>query len=431
MDVTWQPGEHGLKEDRLTSALLRITFAEGTATAISDSWSATVLDSIRVSAYPLALWFASCWWRLRWEPRTAASSSADWLMSHDMRAAGHGFIWPPLRFESDGEHVEALCRPSSPKSREPVRYLSSFRATVIAEDFERSVDAFMRRVLARLTELGMQDTDLHRIWQEVLVEPRNPESAELRRLEAQLGFDPDEAPGQVFTSLCELAAEAGRDAIAEIAPALRKNNLPESLKQTVEFARSPGIQGRLAIDRKHFDHHKSEYKAVMPWERGYLLARDARSAWGLIVDAISDETLSDVLEVMPRVLESSQGHAAPMGLAVRQEDNERLSLHFRKSHRTARRFEAARFIAEGLLSINDSWLPATDTSTARQKVQRGFAAEFLCPIESLKDYLQEDYSNDELIDDAADYYSVGPLMIKSHLVNHGLLPVESLYGSAA
>src|SRR5215472_12351740 len=109
VELAWLPSGQGLKEDQLTAAALRIAFPEGIATRVRDMWSQTDLESVHVSAYPLALWFASSWWRLRWEPSTGRYST-DWLMSHDVRAAGHGFIWPPLRFESDGEFIEALYR---------------------------------------------------------------------------------------------------------------------------------------------------------------------------------------------------------------------------------------------------------------------------------------------------------------------------------
>jgi hypothetical protein len=420
MEITWQPGTHGLKEDRLTSALLNISFPEGVATRANDSWSATVLDNVRVSGYPLALWLASSWWRLRWEPGIALKGT-DWRMAHDLRAAGHGFIWPPLSFEADGENIDAICSASDPRSREPVRYISSFKSTVSAVEFEQTVDSFIGRVVSRLTEMGMPDTDLHHLWQEVLEERWDRGKAAFRKLEAQLGFDPDESPEKVLKELMDLASEAGEAAIAEIAPALHKGDLAISLARTIELAQSPGIDGRISPDRGFVSTHRHDYEAAMPWERGRLLARDARAAWSL-ADAVSDKQLSDILDIRLGEIANGQGTRGPIGLAVRQEGSDRLALHFRRTHRHARRFESARFIADDLLTQADKWLPATDTSTARQKMQRAFAAEFLCPIGSLKDYLQEDYFNDELIEDAAEYFSVSPLMIKSHLANHDLLP---------
>ena len=88
----------------------------------------------------------------------------------------------------------------------------------------------------------------------------------------------------------------------------------------------------------------------------------------------------------------------------------------------ARRFEAARLLSDFMFaSMKDRWLPATDAKTVRQKLQRAFSAEFLCPISSLKHLLQGDYSSDSL-DEAGYYFGVSPLAIRSHLANHGLIP---------
>ena len=63
--------------------------------------------------------------------------------------------------------------------------------------------------------------------------------------------------------------------------------------------------------------------------------------------------------------------AAPLSLAVRNGDPNRLMLLPRRRESLSRRFEAARFLAETLHApATDHWLPATDSKTARQEVQR-------------------------------------------------------------
>jgi hypothetical protein len=111
-----------------------------------------------------------------------------------------------------------------------------------------------------------------------------------------------------------------------------------------------------------------------------------------------------------------------MGLAVRTGDRAELKLLFRKRNRPARRFEAARFIADYLgAEPRDRWLPVTDAATARQKLQRAFAAEFLCPIESLRAYLGDEFLP-EAFEDAAEHFGISEMAVKSHLANHHLIP---------
>ena len=86
------------------------------------------------------------------------------------------------------------------------------------------------------------------------------------------------------------------------------------------------------------------------------------------------------------------------------------------------RFEAARFIVGHLLaSPRERWLPATDAKTARQKVQRAFAAEFLCPFDAFEDFIEGDFSP-EVIEEAGTLFGVSELAVKSHLANHGKIP---------
>ena len=102
----WVRGGHAAPEVTHTSAMIKICFGEQIATRVEDDRSRSVHDTVGLSAYPLALWFASSWWRLRWEPVPKGAISTSWKMSHQMPASGYGYIWPPLTFQSDGDSIE-------------------------------------------------------------------------------------------------------------------------------------------------------------------------------------------------------------------------------------------------------------------------------------------------------------------------------------
>ncbi len=79
-------------------------------------------------------------------------------------------------------------------------------------------------------------------------------------------------------------------------------------------------------------------------------------------------------------------------------------------------------IADHLLApASDSWLPATAAHTARQKTQRAFAAELLCPNEALRTFIGDDTS-DYAIEDAADHFSVAVDTVKRQIENHWQWP---------
>lgn len=193
--VSWLPSNCGPIEIKETSAWLKIAVCDQVATMIDDQWSQSVQSYIRVSAYPLALWIASSWWRLRWETTPANNQvpDAQWRMAHDVAAAGHGFIWPSLNFEG-GDVINVVCRPSEPCDSEPIRYTSNFRRTIDSASFERGIDEFMELVLARLHACRVVERNLTGLWNEILKERRDPLAAQLRKIEAQLGYEPDDAP---------------------------------------------------------------------------------------------------------------------------------------------------------------------------------------------------------------------------------------------
>lgn len=425
----WLGDAYGAPEVAHTAALIRITLGEQIASRVEDDRSLSVHDTISVSAYPLALWIASSWWRLRWEPLPKGTISTSWKMAHQMPAAGYGYIWPPLTFQSDGETIEISGSPSLPAKAEPVRYLSAIHAFVDAEAFERTIDDFLSLVLNRLDTVTLPDTDLHRLWGEVLEERNDPETALWRQLEALLGFEPDEAPEQSVEALVKLVPEAGRDTVFEVASACAGPDPAGSIGKALGLRRGTGLAGRLAdlkVPRAaerlaDIAHHRAE----PPYERGRRLASLARQALGYGQGPVSDDQLSALLGLTGKRFETAPATTVPFGVAIR-EDNDRARLFFRRRNRPGRRFEAARFIADHLVTPpEEHWLPSTDAKTVRQKLQRAFAAEFLCPIGELTEFLGDDFSN-EAIEDAGEEFGISPLAVRSHLVNNDILPVEAL-----
>lgn len=426
IELEWLPPFEGMEEVRRTSATIQIRFGSENATRFEDAWSQSVQHGVRVSAYPLALWLASSWWRIRWEPlpsriRLAQDGTpieANWRMSHDLSAAGYGFIWPQVAFASDGQVIGVSCRRSPALSSEPVRYLSEFEVFVPAREFEIETDDFMNLVLRRLDCLG--ETELHILWREVLAERADPTQSAARRLEARLGYEPDDAPINLLERLLDLASQAGPDAADEIAPVCAGSNPAGTLNEVISLASQPGVRGRVSVST---DACVDDGR-MPPWQRARRLATAVRESLGLGTEPLKDETLAAILQIRPDHLNPSAESLphAPMGLAIRTGAGEELKLLFRKRNRPARRFEAARFIADHLCAERrDRWFPITDAATGRQKLQRAFAAEFLCPIESLRKYLGDEFLP-EAFEDAAEHFGISEMAVKSHMANHHLIP---------
>ena len=192
-----------------------------------------------------------------------------------MPGAGHGFLWPPVTFESDGEQISLHCRPSSPSSNEPVRYLADFKETVPAPAFERAIDGLIDLVLARLHKFGLGNTHLENLWTEIQEERADAFLASSRKLEARLGFDPDEAPEDLMDRMDALSERAGKAAVEEMAPVCAGPDPVRILEQIEAFSEQPGVKAQISPPGALM----KQYSGVgAPWERGWNLARIARQA---------------------------------------------------------------------------------------------------------------------------------------------------------
>ncbi len=426
----WTASESACAEEKTTAASLCIQFRDCIATFVEDYRSKSNRDYIYTSMYPLALWFASSWWRLRWEPDTGRPATFSWKMAHEMAAAGRGYIWPTLTFTSDGEHIDVHCRASHPTEMGPIRYLNTFFVSISAKSFEHQVDSFLDLVISRLHAEGMPGTDLEMLWKIIQGEREDPSLAYSRILEARLGFDPDEAPKKLLDEISAREQEAGREALSEIAAGCVGTNPEATFHAILDLTTNPGVDGAIEfLPTGHDSYAEIKKRHPRPWELGWALARVIRNTIGGTSDAVSDSLLSDILHTDKSVFsaDTSIPRRIPVGLALRTE-NSSASLRFLFSGgvHTTRRFEACRFLADFLLAPEaDSWLPVTRAKTARQKYQRAFAAEFLCPIEKLVSYLNGDFS-DEAQEDAAIHFDVSQACISAHLANNRYIPSDSV-----
>ncbi|MBK7145713.1 MAG: hypothetical protein IPH76_11120 [Xanthomonadales bacterium] len=425
--ITWQwlSSIHESAEVRETGAKLKLAIGPKVLTQNVDEWSKTVSDDVRLSAYPLALWFASNWWRLRWEPLPNGTPDVSWRMAHEIAAAGYGYIWPQVLLASDGEAIHVWAAASPEGKPGPIKYLSSAHEVLIADEFERVLDDFFGGVIARLEAVGISHSPLHDLLAELSEERANQELTVYRRLEAIAGFDAGEGPASVLDQLERLVPQAGLNAAQEVATLCVSQDVGTLLESAVRTANGVGLNANPSIVVDEVAQAFCSQRAPA-WARGKELASHLRRKLGLNGGPISDTALHDALGVKKTDLVEASAHSRPpFGLAVRKAPRQ-LTLHLRKRGNESVRFELARFLCDQMFAAaDDRWLPLTDAKTSRQKAQRAFAAEFLCPIESLIQHLGSDFSDDAM-DDAAHHFQVSPLAIQTQLVNNEFLSRSAL-----
>ena len=426
IDYAWLPREYGDEMERVSLAELVILFGESRcATTVEDVLAKTVRSSARLSAVRLAEWFAVNWWRLRWEPQ---ANTHSWRMSHKVSNAGGGYVWPDLSFSTDWESMLVSSRQTEGWEGEPIRYLKDFNAYISHDEFEKGVDDFINGTIARLSSALKTPTEISELWEQIKHERQDPGLSEARKLEACMGYDPDEAPVGLIDSLQEARDSYGGDAVQEVAAV--------SKSQTINHIEALG-QHATSDDRVVSipDYYKIRQSIMgqtnsldIPWKRAREAARIARERWGLN-GKVDIPALSQMFGIhVEEFSQANENIPLPLTAGLRSDDApEQFGFLSNRRHPAARRFAFARLVADHLtVSDNERLLPATGSKTARQKFQRAFAQEFLCPFDDLMHYFGSDAPSYDSIDEAAAYFEVSTLVVENALVNNGVLAREML-----
>lgn len=419
----WNSYDEIHKEIGETTARVSIFLDDCCLTRNEDIWSKTIRDQMHVSLYPLAMWFASSWWRLNYEVLPANARKVpthDWRMSHEMAAANMGFVWPTIMFSADGDSIQVWAQASRGDKEESVRFLNSLDYVhyVPKEEFEKEISSLVNHVLARLDAVGCRDSDLASLWGFISDDMSNPTEHKKRRLEAELGFDPESCPDTMIEHAIALEEKIGVNSFSELTGAFGETNRDRLLAMR-ELVDAEGIFGNpnQILD---FSIDESERK---PWEVAVSAARELRQRMGNKDEPLDNSTLRELLGLPEAEIENwNPGRRTQASIAGYEQGG--MKFIPRKTHPVAQRFELARFLGDYARSKNinpSSWLVSADLATARQKFQRAFAAEFLCPVNSLVDYLGDDFSETAL-EDAANHFAVSEKTVDSLLMNNGYLP---------
>jgi hypothetical protein len=418
----WEKLEMGPPEERATFAAIGIRYNDLWFTEAEDAFVKRVRQQVHLSGYRLAEWLAWNWWRLRWEPR---GRSTDWAMAHKMSTIGGGYIWPNITIVSDGERVALDAHGSVPRAEEPLRYIARFAAIVSAREFEVAIDTFIEQVAGQLREERIANTNLTTIWTDLQYERNTPEVARRRKFEALLGCDPDHADQAIIERLVADSTELGPRAMEELAADRTVDGQPATSEDVQRIAKAAGFDSS-ARDGVRLED--SRYKGLplhdAAWKRGVAAAKILREQESLGAGPISNEQLCQLMAVPSAAVRANE-RRGPLSFAL-YDSPSKGRVVLRSKHETGRRFNLARLLGDRVVvAAGGRLLPATRPYTYRQKLQRAFAGEFLCPFNALAETLNGDFSA-EAIEDAAAQFNVSERTVRTLLVNHGLIDREEL-----
>ena len=422
--------DSGTPEELATFGLLSVTANNSLLTVGQDTDSASLCRGPHVTGYPLAEWLVWNWWRLRWEFGHASDDDSirRWDFAHCLATIGDGYAWPNITISSDGVSSFLSSEPSRQGDNVLFQYFGTARREVVpAVELEEAIDGFVEGILTRLNESGLDDSNLHRLWIDLETERNDPEIARFRRLEAQLGYDPDEADEEEMRQHLRDAEVLGEEAWGEVAAdaALRGTARGQmvSAQEVVEIARQRGF------DADVNDAIVLADDAAVPlpgnaaaWQVGNCAAQALRDQESLDGQPISNEALARFAGTTGDAILENDRRSKEFAFSL---DDEGGASHvsLRSRWETGRRFELARLVGDrvtGSLTnyADERLLPATrSTHSYRQKMQRAFAAEFLSPFASVDAMMNGSYS-EENQSDVAEYFNVSPMVIQSQLVNN-------------
>lgn len=345
-----------------------------------------------------------------------------------MGAVGHGYLWPEIEIRGGHDAVRILATPflAEPVSR--LRFLYDLDRSVPAAEFEDAVKGLVASVAARLSNPILDCTDdvreLSTAWKELEREMEDPDATLLRSLEARMGFDPEEADAALLDGLKEAAREVGSGAIEEMATASKGSAL-EDLRTLLDTVPSGGTPLTLSASASLSEAAVASARTqVQPWRRGVDLAKVARREWQSGDDGLDDGQLAEICGVRGKWIREGADVTGPMPAGIRGSSrSSELMVSLNRRHPTSRRFALARIIGDHIKAKEtERLLPITESHTPRQQFQRAFATEFLCPVESLKDFVGNRPPDADLVVEAASRYEVSTMLIERAMINNELLP---------
>ena len=420
IDLNWPQPVEGPDAD---VAEVRIAVRQNVMSRLFDADENRTREYFRTSAVSLAFWFADNWWRLRHEPigdpRFLAS---DWRLHHEMSSGTSASIWPSLMIYGVGSRVIVSPLLASRNAAGTIRYLADTPQALASRDYEDGVDRLFRSVLDHCA-LHVDAEALTTLIGQLERERRDDELAGWRRLEACLGYNPDQAPDAVVEAMVALEEEVGEAAIDEAAIGHPGPRAAEALSAMLEAARASEVVADLSAVHDAFG--ADTLPDLAPWQAAEEAALHLRDVLN-IGETVLGADFSDMLRTRWDDLKTATATARdlPYGGAAEERHGQRLALQMK--YAVDRRFELGRFIGDEVWRRGRGLGIVSRGRSDRQKFQRAFAQTLLCPMFALRRTVDLDQPTPEQIDAAARRFGVRSSVIATILVNRGYLPRETI-----
>jgi hypothetical protein len=389
----------------------------------------TFRRSVYGSLYPLAQWVASNWWLLTSHIRPSAVEARywtwqnvrahHWLSEHNFRGAGDGMSWPDLTVVPEGPVTCVAWSQDRSRNFSPMRFASDGYAVIRADEARACLAGVVNRVLERLAESKLPETQLAEEWQAVAT--ADEEEQDFCQTVARLGLDPYSVSEQTANEVVRIAADLPPEVTVDFFDSADVTGLGGA----AEWARrAMSVSERAAA--KAAETLRPLYRAASspaaslsntasderPWAIGYTMARQVRGELGL--------GHTEQFDTSPwvRLGDVSAPSNGLHGVATITADRCGLVLDKRRLGATASRFGQARALGRALAHPEHQRFVLSAARGQDEQVARAFAAELLAPSDGIKAALEVLGKHDDAALEAiAALFKVSPLLVQHQYDN--------------
>lgn len=405
-------------------AEISLRVGDSVISRIADTEKHTVRDFFRASTTALAFWLADNWWRLRWETiRDSRLPSVDWRLRHELNSASGGALWPPAMIFSVGNRIAFAPSVGRKYVGGPQSYFEFKIGMVPADEYEDEIDTLFKAVLEHCAKTADGDA-LYTLIKQVASERDDPELSAWRRLEACLGFDPDSAPDEVINALIKLEDIAGGEGVEEAAHAQPGGGAAQSLSLAIEASR----ESKVEVDLTLADSLKRDWNlpsSASPWRMAEAAATELRSIIGITKGLLDHTAFADIFKARWDDLKTATATARKLPYGARIGDERKTTVALQTSKPYDRRFELARQFADAVWQKDAGFGIVSRSKSDRQKFQRAFAHNLLCPFDFLQRVIDVNEPTADTMQKAAKMFGVHPSVVRNQLVYKGYLPFDN------
>lgn len=393
-------------EEQATACDLQIWVNDVNVTEHLEEGSPAAIDHVSVAAYHLAEGVAHDWWTI-----FGARDYFYRLTRHRM-----GYALPDICLQYDGRDIE-ITIPQRPYRNPVVRFWAAPRVIVPRNAAEEALATLVTTTIERLESADLADTGLQLRWQRVQQSRLDPDEQLFCECAGALGRDPYDLD-EGSSALIENAATLfdGEPLIEFLAGLRRVNDRQRTLAwigQVEASWRTEAYLPDLADVANHVAADVVARSGERVYEMGYRRARVLRRR----LNMSSSERIASI-ETIARKFGSqhfvpAEGVRGLRAIVHQRAHRAGVSLA-RTTHESSMLFSLGRAIGQLVCFPDTERAPVNDLNDAfEQAAGRAFAAEFLAPIDEIRQLVDDGYAEDEI----AAEFGVSDLLIERQLQN--------------